>query len=648
MGEDIIDWNKVEPGKPWSADSEIDHTRPQDFWMCILFDGMYEGKQGNCPYCLEHMRQTGGSNYDMLLHRPYKEVKYPFFFTDQYKKTFACVRLPNGAVANFPLYSKAFKGIAAQHVRNQIDSRGNHLAPTREHINTYLSECEADAYDAGLRYDIYNRAARFGEDYYVDLCDEEWRTVRFNKKSWAVIDMQPFPMFTRYAHMQPITIAATGSRDAFDRFIGLLHVSEDYRMLIQTYTILTGLAGIQQVILYMTGSQGSVKSTAQELIGAVFDPTITETLTLPHQQRELVQQLMHHYAPVYDNVDAIPDDIASDLCRACTGGGFEKRELYTDDDDVIYRYRRKVMLNGINLSNHRPDFVERLLLVVQERVPKEERRPKEEVVKEAQRLLPEVRAYCFDMLVKAIGLYEEVGKQLKGKLPRMADYCIWAECVARALGYEQMQFYRKYMELQDTQTLDALLADTVGELVLAWLEGNEAWKDKDEVTIAPSDLFNQLKTMAESRGYNLKQIRFPGNATWLSHRLNNLKHSLAEYGIRFRVEKSRTSNLYCFTNSSTTSTTPQARLQTEGGAIQNSVEPQAASSTKVNVDGGASGAGGAISEQLARTARPKPTGANGWCPQCHQTGNLWDYKQQWFCDDCLRFELQREQEGEER
>ncbi len=488
---------------------------------------------------------------------PTEERKITFFI-DQYQRLFASVPFGNRGIVNYPLHSESFKRIAAQEVMKQLDSKGNPKRPTPENIKTYIAECEAEAYKSGQTFDIYNRAARFGNSYYIDCCDDQGKVVMFNKEGWILLDMQLYPMFMRYSDMQPITIANKGSREAFDKFISLLHVSENYKIQIESYVVLTGLPDIQQVILYMIGPQGSVKSTAEELIGSVFDPTITESLTMPTQQRDIVQQLMHHYVPVYDNVDNISDNIASDLCRACTGGGFEKRKLYSDDDDIIYRYRRKIMLNGINVGNQRPDFIDRCLIILQERVPDEQRRAKEDIKEEAKKLLPEVRAYCLDTLVKAINLYDNVKQELQGKLPRMADYCIWAESVSRALGYEPMTFYNNFMALQDKQTRDALLSDTVGELTIEWLDQNEGWKTNKLVEIAASDFYNEIRKLAEERHYNLRQIRFPGNAKWMTDRLNSLKHSFSEYGINVDTSiRGRNNNKYIFTDCSTTSTAPQ-------------------------------------------------------------------------------------------
>ncbi len=54
---------------------------------------------------------------------------------------------------------------------------------------------------------------------------------------------------------------------------------------------------------------------------------------MPRNPAELVQQLAHHWMPIYDNITSIPLWISDTFCRATTGDGFSKRELYTDDED---------------------------------------------------------------------------------------------------------------------------------------------------------------------------------------------------------------------------------------------------------------------------------------------------------------------------
>ena len=125
----------------------------------------------------------------------------------------------------------------------------------------------------------------------------------------------------------------------FDKFVDLLNVKDDdNKLLLKCYIISLFIPSIAKPILMLHGEQGSAKTTLQELIKMLVDPSIVKTLTFPRDINELIQQLSHNYIAYYDNVSVIKEQISDALCRAVTGSGFSKRQLYTDDDDIIYYF----------------------------------------------------------------------------------------------------------------------------------------------------------------------------------------------------------------------------------------------------------------------------------------------------------------------
>ena len=130
----------------------------------------------------------------------------------------------------------------------------------------------------------------------------------------------------------------------------LVNVSDkDNKLLLKCYIISLFIPGIAKPILMLHGEQGSAKTTLQELIKILVDPSIVKTLTFPRDINELVQQQSHNYIAFYENLSNIKDWISDALCRAVTGSGFSKRQLYTDDEDIIYFFQRCIGFNGINL-----------------------------------------------------------------------------------------------------------------------------------------------------------------------------------------------------------------------------------------------------------------------------------------------------------
>jgi hypothetical protein len=57
----------------------------------------------------------------------------------------------------------------------------------------------------------------------------------------------------------------------------------------------------------------------------------------------------------FDNVSGLPHWISDTLCRLATGGGFAVRQLYSDQDEVLFDAARPVILNAF--SEVERDFV---------------------------------------------------------------------------------------------------------------------------------------------------------------------------------------------------------------------------------------------------------------------------------------------------
>ena len=122
------------------------------------------------------------------------------------------------------------------------------------------------------------------------------------------------------------------------------------------------------------GIHGSGKSTFQEFIKLVVDPSAALTTAFPNNLAELVQVLSHSYLTFFDNVSEISQITSDQLCRAVTGSGFTKRGLWTDDEDFIYNMMRAVGYNGINVTATRADLLDRILNIQLKPIDRRQRR----------------------------------------------------------------------------------------------------------------------------------------------------------------------------------------------------------------------------------------------------------------------------------
>ena len=49
----------------------------------------------------------------------------------------------------------------------------------------------------------------------------------------------------------------------------------------------------------------------------------------------------------FDNLSGLPSWLSDALCRLATGSSFARRQLFTDEDEILFHATRPVILNGI-------------------------------------------------------------------------------------------------------------------------------------------------------------------------------------------------------------------------------------------------------------------------------------------------------------
>ena len=185
-----------------------------------------------------------------------------------------------------------------------------------------------------------------------DLTNKEWEVVRIDAENGLTI-VNTSILFRRYSNQQPqVHPSREYPPDIFNQLMRLINNrGNDNKLLLKCYIVSLLIPEIPKPVLMLHGEQGSAKSTLQEPIKMLIDPSSIRTVTFPRDINELVQKLMHNYICYFDNVSEIKEWISDQLCRAVTGSGFSKRELYSDDDDIIYNFKRCIRFNGINLCN---------------------------------------------------------------------------------------------------------------------------------------------------------------------------------------------------------------------------------------------------------------------------------------------------------
>ena len=65
----------------------------------------------------------------------------------------------------------------------------------------------------------------------------------------------------------------------------------------------------------------------------------------------------------FDNLSGLPHWLSAALCRLASGGSFAVRRLYTDDEEVLFKAARPIVLNGIDDVIGRADLADRAIFL---------------------------------------------------------------------------------------------------------------------------------------------------------------------------------------------------------------------------------------------------------------------------------------------
>jgi DNA polymerase-1 len=421
-------------------------------------------------------------------------------------------------------------------------------SPNAEALSQAILTLAGEAVYEGTKRQLAWRVAQQGDTILYDLADADWRVVVITPHGWT-ITQQP-GLFRRGGNTAPQVEPQTGGHLA--AILDFLPpMSPAHQLLVQVYLVTCLVPTIDHPIPEVAGDHGAAKSTATAVLRCLVDPAQEALLSLPNDQNELALLLAHNYMPAFDNLDGMQSWQMDMLCRACTGGGISKRKLYTDEGEVILKFWRCVVLNGIYPGATKPDILDRVLPLHFTRLTKAQNKRKTVFWATFETARPRILGAMLDTLSQAMRLYPAV--RLSG-LPRMGDFCVWGYAVAEDLGGQGDAFLAAYMEAIGAQNNAALENHPVATAVIAFLGGREAIAQKADGYLfwegPATELLNKLENEAVTQRIDTKAKSWPKAPHILTRRLNEVKSNLLDIGVKYASESRGTTRQVTFHKSS--------------------------------------------------------------------------------------------------
>src|SRR5215831_12816193 len=238
-------------------------------------------------------------------------------------------------------------------------------------------------------HEVHVRVAGHGDRIYIDLIDQTWRAIEIDEDGWRVNDSPPV-YFRRSSGMKPLPEPVAGG-SLEDDLKPLLNVKSDEEFVLNVAWLLAALRPTGPYpVLGLAGEQGSAKSMRTNFLRALVDPNSVPLRALPRSEHDLFIAARNSHVLAYDNASGLPDWLSDAFCRLATGGGFSTRQLYTDDDEVLFGSKRPILLNGIDDVAARPDLADRSIVQTLAAISDERRKLETELWADFERKRPRI------------------------------------------------------------------------------------------------------------------------------------------------------------------------------------------------------------------------------------------------------------------
>lgn len=394
-----------------------------------------------------------------------------------------------------------------------------HKAPIpSQFLHDVLATLEGIAVYDSPAQEVFTRLADYKGAIYLDLCNESWQVVKITADGWRVLSDSPV-RFRRARGMNELPVPKQGgSIEDLRRFLNV-QGDEDFVLIVSWLVAALRPRGPYPVLV-LQGEAGSAKSTAVRVLRALIDPNTTPLRSEPRETRDLMIAARNSWCIAFDNVSRLSPRLSDDLCRMATGGGFSTRQLYTDNEEVLFDASRPVLLNGIDTVVYRGDLLDRSLLISLPVIPERQRKTEKHFWELFDEVQPKLIGALLDAVSCALRRLESV--ELPSK-PRMADFAQWAVAAEKAFGWAKGTFLRAYDSNRGVAVALSLEASPIVMPLTLFLVTRSTWRGTAAQLLRGIEKHVEIEVS--------RQRSWPANPQLLSSQLRRIAPHLRATGL---------------------------------------------------------------------------------------------------------------------
>ncbi|MFE0574190.1 ATP-binding protein [Streptomyces albogriseolus] len=383
---------------------------------------------------------------------------------------------------------------------------------------------------------------------WLDLGRADGRSVRIHPSGWEVAVPDPREVCWRRTQLTgelPVPVKDTDGK-GIDALLRLCNfATAETECLALAWLIGCLEPSVPVPAPFLTGPQGAGKSTGGRMLVRVIEGMSGDLRRAPKDEENLIAAVAAGWVTALDNLSHMSPDLSDAMCCIVTGAENVKRALFTDGEVFRARYRRPLLLTGIDVGVIRPDLAERLLPLRLER-PRV-RRTEAELWAEYGDVLPLILGSLLDLTVQVRGVEAETPTDL-----RMADFAHLCAQLDAATGLGALAAYRRSLDdLNDDVIEGDLLAQTV-------LKHAEEMAPGEAQRMTSTQWLHCLTRLYTGEDFRTLPKGWPTTGKVLSDRLKRLQPTLAARGVL--IDSGRTKEAR-YLEMTRTSATPPPKQQ---------------------------------------------------------------------------------------
>lgn len=322
--------------------------------------------------------------------------------------------------------------------------------PTQNAIHDALSVVRGKLVSQKKRCSVFLRVGSHKDKIYVSLANDQHQFVELSAKEWNVVDRAPIK-FRSTANISALPIPLKGG--SVEELWKFINVCLDDRILVLAWLLECLRVNTAYPVLVLSGLQGSAKSTTQEVLKMLIDPSSANLRGAPKKQEDLLVAACNNYLVSFNNLSHLKSEQQDELCCLSTGGGFATRRLYTTIEEAVNNIKRPVIMNGISDIVTAQDLIDRTIILELPQISESNRKTDSEFFLEFKAEASYILGALYDLLVDVLNEIPNV--QLSEK-PRLADFAILGVALERALHLPEGAFLTAYMQNQKSSVLSAM------------------------------------------------------------------------------------------------------------------------------------------------------------------------------------------------